>query len=140
MPTPLFSGSKDERVNHPMHWDFGDGESSITMIRPSKSKEGKPVDGHTPNHYENGTAAAANHLITEAKEEEGHDSSAPMELQLQLGIDDTAFVCSNDVSGQRNSLVSVEDGVGLQSNSSAVSMKENTGMIVVSIGQTLLVV
>lgn len=88
------------------------------MIRPSKSKEGQPVDNHTPSRYGNQNGSKNGDSLVEGTDV-GETEEVQKKLELrtpvqehvpQLGIDDTAFVSDDASPGHRSSLVSKEGG------------------------------
>ena len=110
----MYSSGERERVNQ-TGWDF-DPESSVTMIRPSKSKEIEAVENHTLNHMINGNSTAES-----AEEQE----EVMPEAQPQLSINDTAFVDGNKGSGSRNSVVSTGDRRSSMEGSSGIVVVRN---------------
>lgn len=133
----MCSSGENERVNA-TSWDFDSELSSVTMVRPSKSKEVEPVDNHTPNHLENGRGISLEgpEGVVEGEELVGGDSGTPVAKQPpQLGIDDTAFIEASPV--QRRSVVDTAGETGgedlLESKrGSVISIEGSSGIVVVS--------
>lgn len=124
-----------------MGWDF-DAESSVTMVRPSKSKEleVEPVENHIPNHHgDSSSDILGERGVDKTAEEDGErDPGTPvMETPPQLGIDDTAFVSYMASPGQRTSIVSTGEGEeregGAGKRGSVVSVEGSSGLVVVSV-------
>lgn len=119
-------------------WDFDD-DSSVTMVRPSKSRESAPAENHTPNHVgtelENGDLPQAEESVAWGDEEAG-DLPTPKETKPpQLSIEDTAFVEATSPA-QRNSLVGrshdQQAGDDEGKRRSVVSVEGSSGIVVVS--------
>ena len=131
------SGAKVERSSNVAAWNFED-DDSVTMVRPSKSREPAPAENHTPNHLgtelENGDLPQEN---AEWGDEGVGELPTPVETKPpQLSIEDTVFVETKSPA-QRNSLVSrshdrqTEDEEGKRR--SVVSIEGSSGIVVVSV-------
>ena len=135
----LFSDDGHTNKGSADDWNFD--ADSVTMVRPSKSKESTPpLSNHTPSHYgnQNGGSLLQDGDMNEPDrgemEEESEDGSrTPVEeIAPQLGIDDTAFVSTGSPT-QRNSVVSGSGEEGGK-RGSVVSVGSDGGVIVVSEG------